>query len=596
MSSSNSSRRDPVIRRSLVVGIAAVVTLVAVVWLPIRAEAPFQSPQPEELRFQAAVTDGAAAKPASFMDSRLAQLDEINRRDGIEAARRFAVANRIKLDAEGRVQILIHEAAEAEFGGSTDIEQRVGRTTPGEDALFGAIQVPLTEHIENIGGHVRGRVANLLDADIPLETLRSIEASSLIGFVEPAPLPEALAVAQGSVISQGVAVIQADDLQRSSVSYQGDDDVKVGIIDLGFLGYESLLGSELPASVTVASFSPGGINGDHLDILDQVHGTACAEIVHDVAPDAQLFLANFDSLSENREAVQWMVSQGVDVISYSIGWTNAGPGDGRGPINDAVRLALNAGIEWVGSAGNDARDHWQGLYTSADGDPWHDFAPGDESNAVFLNAGEELVAYLNWDDWFASDQDYDLYIFNDNNEVVAASTNWQGGIQNPTEGVGYVAPVAGNYHVAIYRFSATRDVNLELFFRTPREMQYIVPAGSLTIPADTDGSVAVGATYWADDVIEIFSSQGPTTDGRIKPDLTAPDGVVTRSYGDLGSSFFGTSASAPHVAGAIALMKQRFGVFELEDIRNILFGRAIDRGIAGQDNIYGHGRVDVRGQ
>ena len=72
--------------------------------------------------------------------------------------------------------------------------------------------------------------------------------------------------------------------------------------------------------------------------------------------------------------------------------------------------------------------------------------------------------------------------------------------------------------------------------------------------------------------------------------------MSTRSYGDLGRSFFGTSASAPHVAGAIALMKSRFGVFTLEDIRNILFGRAVDRGIAGQDNIYGHGRVDVRGQ
>ena len=64
----------------------------------------------------------------------------------------------------------------------------------------------------------------------------------------------------------------------------------------------------------------------------------------------------------------------------------------------------------------------------------------------------------------------------------------------------------------------------------------------------------------------------------------------------LGRTFFGTSASAPHAAGAIALMKSRFGVFTLEDIRDILLGRALDRGIAGMDNIYGHGRLDVKGQ
>ena len=58
----------------------------------------------------------------------------------------------------------------------------------------------------------------------------------------------------------------------------------------------------------------------------------------------------------------------------------------------------------------------------------------------------------------------------------------------------------------------------------------------------------------------------------------------------------GTSASAPHTAGAIALMKSRFGVFSLEEIREILYGRAVDRGTPGMDNTYGHGRLDVQGQ
>ena len=144
------------------------------------------------------------------------------------------------------------------------------------------------------------------------------------------------------------------------------------------------------------------------------------------------------------------------------------------------------------------------------------------------------------------------------------------------------------------RVSATRSVFLEMFFIVDREMQYNVPAGSLTIPADSEDVVTAGATLWSNDVIESFSSMGPTSDGRTKPDLTAPDGVSTVSYGF--QDFRGTSASAPHAAGAIALMKSRFGVFTLDQIRDILYGRAIDRGIAGHDNTYGRGRLDVIGQ
>ncbi len=538
-----------------------------------------------------------ATKPASpLLDSRLSQLDEINRREGPEAARRFADVNGVTLDAQGRVAVLIHEASrpdyDSEVFAADDPERRIGRSTFGEEALFAAIELSIREEVERVNGSVRGRVANLIDAAVPVGGLRSLDGAANVAWVEPAPVRER------TVVSEGVDVIQASALQNSSVEYLPGGPVKVGIIDLGFKGYEDLLGSELPDSVTVESFHPGGIDGTGEHPLDQIHGTACAEIVFDVAPDAELFLANFDSIADNDAAFDWMISQGVDVISYSIGWFNAGPGDGRGPINDAVQRALNADIEFVTSAGNAARDHWQGQWSDPDGDNFHNFAPGDESNAIFLNGGDELTVFLNWDDWFASDQDYDLYILDQDGDIIAGSENWQDGTQPPSEIAGIVAPADGTYHVAIVRFDSNRAVNLEMFFDISalREMQYVVPAGSLTIPADSDGAVAVGATFWGDDVIEEFSSQGPTEDGRMKPDLAAPDGVSTVSYGDLGLSFFGTSAAAPHAAGAIALMKSRFGVFSLEQVREILYGRAVDRGATGMDNVYGHGRLDVRGQ
>ena len=45
---------------------------------------------------------------------------------------------------------------------------------------------------------------------------------------------------------------------------------------------------------------------------------------------------------------------------------------------------------------------------------------------------------------------------------------------------------------------------------------------------------------------------GPTHNGLNKPDLAAPDGVTTATYGPRG--FFGTSAATPIAAAAVAVL------------------------------------------
>ncbi len=80
--------------------------------------------------------------------------------------------------------------------------------------------------------------------------------------------------------------------------------------------------------------------------------------------------------------------------------------------------------------------------------------------------------------------------------------------------------------------------------------------GPLSAPADGDSVLAVGATT-LNGGYAAFSTQGPTWDGRIKPDVAAPgsnvwiiDAETTDSYRTAG----GTSYSCPIVTGVCALL------------------------------------------
>ena len=61
------------------------------------------------------------------------------------------------------------------------------------------------------------------------------------------------------------------------------------------------------------------------------------------------------------------------------------------------------------------------------------------------------------------------------------------------------------------------------------------------------------------DQLSDFSSWGVTTDGQLKPDVTAPGGNIYSSFNDNSyGSISGTSMAAPHIAGVAALVKRIF--------------------------------------
>ncbi len=114
---------------------------------------------------------------------------------------------------------------------------------------------------------------------------------------------------------------------------------------------------------------------------------------------------------------------------------------------------------------------------------------------------------------------------------------------------------------------------------------------SISTPADGDSVLAVGAEDSLG-TIAPFSSRGPTADGRIKPDFTAPGvavcvvtgaGIVTRANG--------TSFATPLIAASAALIKQLHPTLAPMQLRDVFRATATNR--ATPDTVRGWGRPDV---
>ncbi len=124
-------------------------------------------------------------------------------------------------------------------------------------------------------------------------------------------------------------------------------------------------------------------------------------------------------------------------------------------------------------------------------------------------------------------------------------------------------------------------------------------------PSCAKNHITVGSVDSDTDGTSYFSSWGPTDDGRIKPDISAPgcqlggDGGVTSLSSSGGyTTMCGTSMASPTVAGISALILEQYRITfpNRTDLRNatlkaILANTAVDRGNVGPDYQYGYGSV-----
>lgn len=499
------------------------------------------------------------------MVSALAELVDIHKRAMLAEAQSFAAMRHITMGDDGdAVQVVLVMSDERQsLSGQTNIE-------------------------------IEARHNNLIEACVSLSELESLADDPAVKYIRLPLRPHP------AVMSEGAGVINATTMHEMGMDGTG---VKVAVIDVGFYGSDT--NPEIQNVVENRSFC-GDITGG-----GESHGTACAEAILDVAPNVSLYLYNIDSEVTFGEAVNHAISKGVDIISCSLGWANAGPYDGTGFVCDIANNASVNGILFVNSAGNQARRHYEGTYNDPNYDPdsysYHNFSGVDEGlDLGIIQVGKRITLLLSWDDWDAVDQDYDLYLYSmASSDPVVYSTTWQTGCagQEPTECIDVSVLETGYYYVAINNCSSRGDAHLELYSYDNNFIQYNVNSSSLAIPADAEGVMTVGATYWNDDRLEPFSSQGPTNDGRTKPDVVAPDGVSSSIYGNSTGnrdadwnnsvSFFGTSASCPHTAGAAALLLSENPSLNNTELRYYLESSAKDLDLTGKDNRTGSGRIDV---
>lgn len=529
---------------------------------------------------------------------------------------------------------------------------------------------------------LKDEAQRIVQAEVPLARLEQVAE---LPFVRLVRLPKYGIRHTGSVTTEGDAILKADQV-RSLLHVDGTG-VRVGVISDGINGIFAtgcttcggvaggpIATLDLPQATGtrtrgVLISATGGITAQSFDSRNHdlegtpiggcafagagAEGTALLEIVHDLAPGARLFFANFSTSLEFNQAVNFLASQ-ADIVVDDIGFL-AEPYDGTSVVSTNTANALNNSSNpiraYFTSVGNFARSHYQSDFVDSGMDGTsivrapgnlHRFqATADTSDIlglgptlfdkILLPAGGEVVIVLTWNDPFSSStNDYDLFLVQESTGMVVDSSTNRRQTSDPIEFIDYQnnRGVQDFFHILIQNarnLAAVKNLNMYVFQPecaaqgpailnppNPERHNYNTVRDSIIAESDAGGSpvsvISVGAIRASDPGnvhIEFFSSQGPTFDGRVKPDVSGIDGVSVTGAGMFVNPFFGTSAAAPHGAGIAALLLQaapclvsgapgaRGNVDARTILRGLVLNSAVGLGSPVPNNVFGFGRIDA---
>lgn len=354
--------------------------------------------------------------------------------------------------------------------------------------------------------------------------------------------------------------------------------VKIAIIDNGFSGFEPD-GKYLPLSATLVSqYNPEFIKkyslGDpnyHLAAAQTEHGRIMAQVIWGItgahAEGPRFYLLNANGITNFRRAVRYAIEEKVDIILYAQNRECCGNYDGGGFLNAIVNEATSQGILWINAAGNYGGNVYNGylnqkqefrLKSHLDENPaqviltWNSSGPQE-------NSGTE--------------KDLDLFIYDENSREVAKSELKQV-LEKPTLGEGetflprerirftFNKNRRGNFRIVVRakssNFTNQDQIRLVVIPEKPPtfnpekngmvdsvELLDATRSGEIMVPADNPNVITVGD-------LGRYSSQGPTADGRTKPEIILEGSAV--SFSD-GQSSEGTSNAAAVFAGVVAVLK-----------------------------------------
>lgn len=489
-----------------------------------------------------------------------------------------------RLSPEAKIAAGLLGGERSSGGGADGITTR-GVTTASSAETVDVIVTAAPRQTGAVAGRVRNNSGTVMlqhgrfvQAQVPRQSLTAIADSPAVERIRRPNTPVPRRITRGGNVSEGLSKMNVSPAYAAG---QYGDNVTVAVVDVdrGFNASNPAI-----ADSVVDTYDPAG----PFDTRDDGHGTAVSELVVDTAPNVSLVLIEIDTGIELATAMDYIrENTSAEVAVMSLSWYNAGPMDGSGRFNRQFERSAANGTLWSVSAGNDGDGgHWHGRWRDSDGDDWLDVSENKE--LIEVSEGTRRV-FLQWDDWPQSDQNLDLYLFDSRSDFptnpINGTNNVQDGKWAPVE---RVSTTGSTDYVAIRRESGTKPLNLTVF-GPGGSLSPNTTARSVTNPT-TDAVLTVGATYYGDNSVEPFSARGPSIDGRIKPDVVAPDGVSTSVY----DPFFGTSAAAPHAGGVFALaldknesLRPPVAISRLESTANDTVGDT------DPNNATGHGLVDA---